>query len=194
MWKEEGKEFSDKRVAWDWVKYNVRLFSIQESKSRAKVRREEENTLQKNLQEAQINFQRQPNDETKKELDFCQTQMETFYDKRIEGIIIRSKARWHECGEKSNKYFLSLEKRNNVRKHICKLCLHVSGVITTEHKNILDASSDFYKNLYSSQRNVFQNDNLNTFLGNPNIPKLSEEQKASCEGRISNIRRNVNKH
>ena len=46
-WKEEGNEFSDKRVAWDWVKYNVRLFCIQESKSRAKVRREEENTLQK---------------------------------------------------------------------------------------------------------------------------------------------------
>lgn len=44
-WKEEGNEFSDKRVAWDWVKYNVRLFCIQKSKSRAKVRREEENTL-----------------------------------------------------------------------------------------------------------------------------------------------------
>ena len=45
MWKEEGNEFSDKRVAWDWAKYNVRLFSIQESKRRAKVRREEENTI-----------------------------------------------------------------------------------------------------------------------------------------------------
>ena len=131
-WKEEGNEFSDKRVAWDWVKYNVRLFCIQESKSRAKVRREEENTLQKNLQEAQINFQRHPNDETKKELDFCTTQMETFYDKKMEGTIIRSRARWHEYGEKSNKYFLSLEKRNNVRKHIRKLCL--SGVITTDCK------------------------------------------------------------
>ena len=101
-WKEEGNEFSDKRVAWDWVKYNVRLFCIQESKSRAKVRREEENTLQKNLQEAQINFQRHPNDETKKELDFCTTQMETFYDKKMEGTIIRLRGRWHEYGEKSN--------------------------------------------------------------------------------------------
>ena len=23
MWKEEGNESLDKRVAWDWVKYNV---------------------------------------------------------------------------------------------------------------------------------------------------------------------------
>ena len=54
--------------AWDWGKYNVRLFFIQESKFWAKVRREEENTIQKHLQEAQINFQRHPSDETKKEL------------------------------------------------------------------------------------------------------------------------------
>ena len=26
MWKEEVNEFSDKREAWDWVEYNVRLF------------------------------------------------------------------------------------------------------------------------------------------------------------------------
>ena len=100
MCKEEGNEFSDKSVAWDWVKYNVRLFSIQESKRRAKVRGEEKNTIQKHLQEAPINFQRHPNDETKKELDFCRTQMETFYDKRTEGAIIRSRARWHGHGEK----------------------------------------------------------------------------------------------
>ena len=87
-------------MGWDWVKYNVRLFAIQESKRRAKVRREEKNTIQKHLQEAQINFQRHRNDETKKELDFCRTQMETFYDKRTEGAIIRSRARWHGYGEK----------------------------------------------------------------------------------------------
>ena len=129
------KEINFRIKEWLGTGLNIQfflLFSIQESKSRAKVRREEENTLQKNLQETQINFQQHPNDETKQELDFCRTQMEKFYDKRIEGTIIRSRARLHEYGEKSNKYFLSLEKRNNVRKHIWKLCL--TGVITTDHK------------------------------------------------------------
>ena len=36
--------------------------------------------------------------------------LERFYDKKTEGIIVRSRARWHEHGEKSNKYFLNLEK------------------------------------------------------------------------------------
>ena len=71
MWKEEGKEFSDKRMTWDWVKYNVRLFSTHESKNWAKVKREEEELLQKKLQEAQMNFQQSPNDETLKELEIC---------------------------------------------------------------------------------------------------------------------------
>jgi len=39
-WKKEGDEFSDKRVAWDWMKYNVRLFSINYSKELAKTKRE----------------------------------------------------------------------------------------------------------------------------------------------------------
>ena len=34
VWKDEGKEFSDIRVAWDWIKYNVRLFSMQYSVQR----------------------------------------------------------------------------------------------------------------------------------------------------------------
>lgn len=63
-----------------------------------------------------------------------------------------------------------------------KLCL--SSIITTDHKKILEASSDFYKNLYSSQSNAFQNDDSSMFLRNPNISRLSEEQKASCEERI----------
>ena len=70
MLKEEGKEFLDKRMAWDWVKYNVHLFSIQESKNWAEVKREEEEIIQKKLQKAQINFPQNPNDETLKELDF----------------------------------------------------------------------------------------------------------------------------
>ena len=42
VWKNKGKKFSDIRVAWDWIKYNVRLFSIQYAKELAKIKREKE--------------------------------------------------------------------------------------------------------------------------------------------------------
>ena len=37
---------------------------------------------------------------------------------KAEGDILRRKARWHEEGEKSTKYFAILEKRNFESKHI----------------------------------------------------------------------------
>ena len=43
----EGEGFSDKRVAWDWMKYNVRLFSISYSKELAKTKRDREEQLQR---------------------------------------------------------------------------------------------------------------------------------------------------
>jgi len=52
VWKEEAKEFIDIRVAWDWIKYNVRLFSMQYSKEPARIKREKEESLQKKLQAA----------------------------------------------------------------------------------------------------------------------------------------------
>jgi len=38
VWKEEATEFIDIRVAWDWIKYNVRLFSMQYSKELARIK------------------------------------------------------------------------------------------------------------------------------------------------------------
>ena len=73
--------------------------------------------------------------------------LERFYDKKTEGIIVRSRARWHENEEKVlYKYFLNLEKRNHMRKHVRKLSL--CEVITSDHKQILKSASDYYEKLY----------------------------------------------
>ena len=101
----------------------------------------------------------------------------------MRGIIIFTRARWHEHGERSSKYFLNLEKRNNVRKHIRKLC--VSGVITTDPYQILDEQRRFYNSLYESQSNDTNDKVSEMFLSNLKMPTLSEEQKQSCEGEIS---------
>jgi len=42
-------------------------------------------------------------------------------EEETKGIIIRAWARWYEHGEKSTKYFLNLEKRNHMKKHMRKL-------------------------------------------------------------------------
>ena len=97
--------------------------------------------------------------------------------KQIEPVIVRARARWHEHGERSTKYFLNLEKRNQVKKHIRKLAIR--GVITTDPYQILSEQKNFYYNLHKTK--AADTDPVKSFLNNVSIPQLSE-QKLSCEG------------
>ena len=58
------------------------------------------------------------------------------------GIILRSKASWYEEGQKNNKVFWSLEKRDKTKSHIRKL-IDVSGGEITDQR------------LYSRKLNLF---------------------------------------
>ena len=49
----------------------------------------------------------------------------------------------------------------------------------------MDSATEYYKNLYSSKLKVDQSDSLHPFLGNSNIPRLSQEERLSCEGQIT---------
>ena len=70
--------------------------------------------------------------------------LELFYEEKVKGIIIRARARWHEYDEKSTEYFLNLEKRNQVKKHIRKL--NRNGSFTTDPFKILSYNDSFIKN------------------------------------------------
>lgn len=80
----------------------------------------EEKTLQKELNKAKEALEKNASDSNNTRYHAIREQLEAHYEKKTEGIIIRARARWHEHGEKSTKYFLNLEKRNHVKKHIRK--------------------------------------------------------------------------
>jgi hypothetical protein len=42
-------------------------------------------------------------------------------EEKVEGILLRSKANWHENGEKCSQYFYKLEKKNYIRKTVTEL-------------------------------------------------------------------------
>ena len=101
------------------------------------------------------------------------------------GSVIRARARWHEYGEKSSKYFLNLEKRDHVKKHTRKLLK--SGSITTDrHIGYSLNKTDFNKtHAYKTNDSVEALDFIEAFLNSLNIPKLSEKQRQSFERRIT---------
>ena len=98
----------------------IRAHAIQYSKRKAKERGKKKLDLQEELTKAKIKLENNT-DHNKTYYNVVQGKLESFYEEKTKGIIIRARARWHEHGEKSTKYFFNLEKRNHVKKHIRKL-------------------------------------------------------------------------
>ena len=91
--------------------------------------------IQKEYEEVTRCFEKDPNDYNRSRLNEIKEKLELFYEEKTSVIIEGARARWHEHGERSTKYFLNLEKRNHVKKHIRKLV--ISGAITTDPYQIL---------------------------------------------------------
>ena len=96
--------------------------------------------------------------------------------------VLRVRTRWCEHGEKSTKYFLNLENRIHVKKHVQKL--KINGSITTDPFKILSEEKRFYQELYTS-KNLGNEQATEIFFNSLNIPCLTDEQKVSCEGSIT---------
>ncbi len=87
---------------------------------------------------------------------------------------------------KNSKYFLSLEKRNYTNELISTLAINDN--IVKNLMEISEAQSDFFQGLYSEELNERDHNyknSLNEFLLNNGIPKLSIEQKETCDKPIS---------
>ena len=182
-WLDAGKDIHDPRLLWDWIKFNIRSNSIIFSKQIASIRRKQEEELNKRYQEAVLMFHTNPCNNTRLALEKSKQDLEALYEDKVEGIILRARARWHEHGEKNSKYFLNLEKRNHVKKHVRKL--HISGVISTDPFMIMDSQRKFYKNLYRSRNVNLDNAESSIFFDSPNLPSISHDSRIICEGRIT---------
>lgn len=116
------------------------------------------------------------------ELESKRKQLEDFRKKKLEGVKVRSKAKWIEEGEKVTNYFCSLENRNFVSKCMPNL-ISEDGILLKDQNLIINETTNFYKNLYT-ERPVEKCD-LNNKFRYYDLPKLSVEQQGLLEGPIS---------
>ena len=160
-WVTEGqKELSDDRSVWEWTKFNIRSHAIQFSKKRARSRKDQEAHLEKEYASAKQIYENDSCENNLNVLITVREKIESFYEEKTRGVIIRARARWHEYGEKSSKYFLNLGKRNHVKKHMRKLSINNS--LTTDPTVILAEQKRFYQDLYASK--CANNNAIETFL------------------------------
>ena len=103
-------------------------------------------------------------------------------DFRLKGVLLCSRARWVEDGEKVSSYFCSLEKRNYVNKSMNKITLANNVSITcTNKKEIVNEVKEYYKNLYTSRdvRDAAVSDLVS------DLPKLTDTEANKLEGLLT---------
>ena len=83
-----------------------------------------------------------------RELEKCKRDRDTILQRQGESLSMKAKTRWYNEGEKSNKYFLNLLKRNNVSSEMCEL--NINGTITNNENEIRKAET--YKNVMRYMR------------------------------------------
>ena len=103
-------------------------------------------------------------------------QLETLRKHELEGLLIRTRSRWIEDGEKPTKYFCSLEKRNFINKTVTRI-VKDDGNEVTEQSEILKEIRTFYKNLYDSRDDSLDDVNLYQILSDIDIPILTDDEK-----------------
>ena len=117
-----------------------------------------------------------------KEYDSCKQELSDIYDEISEGIKIRSRCDWYEFGEKSNKFFLNLEKhraiQNTIKEVIC------NGQEITNANEINFNIFSFYNSLFKDKIKCTI-ESCREFLKDIPGPSLTNEQKNICEGELT---------
>ena len=114
-------------------------------------------------------------------LEKASAELKEFRKKRMEGVLLRAKARWIEFGEAPTRYFCGLEKRQYTQKYIS--CLEVDGTPTADQEEIMKALYRHFSEIYRSKARLKKLSEIKHLLGF-NTKSLSDNERSSIEGQI----------
>ena len=179
----ENQDIENKSLKWEFIKMEIRKFTIEYSKKVAKETREHEDNLNDRYHELfeKINKTGIIDEHLDVEFEAVKNELEKLNSVKAEGIKIRSRAQLIEDNEKNSKFFLNMEKRNYQIKHITKLKDGNSAADETDPGKILKSIEHFYSKLYGDNvRNDLFDD---IFLRD--LPQISEENYRLMEEPIT---------
>ena len=136
---------------WEFLKKEIKRKSVEISKQAS----QDDRVAISQLSEQVIMLEDRLHQLDEKELDLLERSKEdlnSLLDKRVCGVMFRSRARWAMEGERSTKYFYNLEKSKYSAK-TCT-CLIDEGRSVTNAAEILELQRRFYQDLYTRDETV----------------------------------------
>ena len=175
--------FSSPQIKWEMFKIRIREFSQKFCKQKSLDRKNDKLTLDKKLckleKEINVNI---PNKKLEEEYSDTKERLEKIYKHESRGAGIRARIRWMEEGEKSTKYFLSLEKNNAKKKEISHLKCKNNRTVS-RNEEIINEIVNYYSHLYKKEKHEIKH--MESYICSQNIKQLSSENKELCEGLLT---------
>ena len=103
------------QLKWELLKHEIRKFTIDYTKRKAKERRKQRALLESELEKLENNLE---SSENLRKYESLKSDLELIYHHIAEGVRLRTKCDWYEHGEKSTKLFLNLEKQRGNQNRI----------------------------------------------------------------------------
>ena len=159
-----------------WEKLKAKIKSV--SKEFARNQTSEENLVISQLSERVNEYEASLplNKDQDALLEKSKVELEEKLFNRVKGMIFRSKVKWYEQGEKSSKYFFSLEKaRYNAKT--CYKILDDEQQEVEDPQKILELQKNYYMKLYQKDKDVnFTLKNIYGIIVPENIQLAQEQQ------------------
>ena len=173
-------------ILWEVLKMEIRTSSIKFSSKKKRNRLAEQKQLESEINELEKKITLTEDEYAK--LHDKNNKMQSIFDDKIRGSMIRSNILDYEHGDKPSRYFFNLEKSIQSKKSIYKLKTS-KGTFIDSKTEILQEISNYYRKLYKSKNcmDTVSSQIKNDFLPHVHHTKLSEDMKDSCEGEISKL-------
>ncbi len=173
------------QLLFEIVKMEIRGKTIAYATAKKKEFEKAERDLDKKIDELHKIHVEHPSEMNYANFTKAQNELEVYRNKKIDGLVVRAKAKWNLQGEKNSKYFLNLEKKHYTEKTTSKV-INDEGIEVTNLPDIINEQKKFYENLYTSNMPTLDQESENIFFpNNDNFRKLSNEESMNMEGNIS---------
>lgn len=136
-------------LKWDAIKGCLIQFSKRYGADRARARNSKLKEIEQQIDISKILIEElpEPNPDIQSSHQILLEQRAHMIKNKVEGILIRNKERFYDEGERSSKYYFSLEK-HKARKKIMHRIRKENGFFTTDQREILDYQAKYFRKLY----------------------------------------------
>ena len=161
---------------WETTKRHFKSIAIKRSTLLRKLARATRNRLERDLRHLKQSATTGNPSDTEKYL-LAKQKLSEFEQQELDAVKLRAKARFAEEGEKSSRYFYSLEKKKQADKRIHSITKDNLDTVTSTH-DLLSETRSFYKKLYTAE--IINPDAQQSFL-DTSILQLSSSDQNSCD-------------